>query len=198
MIGFLRGKIANINPSMVVLDVHDVGYEVKISLQTFSKIKDAEDIFLYTYFMVREDAHTMYGFFEPNEKKLFSALISVNGVGANTALLILSSMSPNDIISTIQSGDDQRLTSVKGIGAKTAQRLVLELRDKVADLHDGDVNLMTTDANPHETMRSEAVEALVQLGISKSMSEKVVTKTLSADPGLNKIEDIIKISLQNI
>ncbi len=183
---------------MVILDVHDVGYEVKISLQTYTKIKDAEDIFLYTYFMVREDAHIMYGFFEPNEKKLFTALISVNGVGANTAMLILSSMSPRDIIYTIQSGDDQKLTSVKGIGAKTAQRLVLELKDKVGDLHDDDLNVLSGDADPQTSMKNESIEALAQLGISKNMAEKVVTKTLSENPSLDKIEDIIKTSLQNI
>ncbi len=197
MLGFLRGKIVDVDPSQVLIDVRDIGYEVRISLQTFSKIKDSEDTFLYTHLMIREDAHTLYGFFELEEKAIFQALISVNGVGANTALLILSSMGPLELIQTIQSGDHQKLTTVKGIGAKTAQRLILELKDKVASLQADDSHILS-HSDSQASLKSEAVKALMQLGISKTMSEKVVNKIMTSEPELNKIEDIIKKSLQSI
>ncbi len=197
MIGFIRGKIVDLNPSRVVVDVRDIGYEVRISLQTFSKIKDAEDTFLYTYLMIREDAHTLFGFFEPDEKAIFTALISVNGVGANTALLILSSMSPSELIRTIQTADVQKLTSVKGIGAKTAQRLVLELKDKIGNMQLDEAHILSDPASG-DTLRIEAIEALTQLGITKSMADKVVTKVMQQNPNIEKIEDIIKTALQSI
>ncbi len=197
MIGFIRGKIVDMNPSQVVVDVRDIGYEVRISVQTFSKLKDAEDAFLYTYLMVREDAHTLFGFFEPEEKSIFTALISVNGVGANTALLILSSMAPAELIRTIRSGDHQKLTTVKGIGAKTAQRLVLELKDKIGSMEMDEAHILS-DTNTNSTLRTESVEALIQLGISKTMAEKVVDKVMNSQPDLDKIEDVIKTSLQNL
>ncbi len=197
MIGFLRGKIIDISPSEVLMDVRDVGYELRISLQTFSRIKDAEDAFLYTYLMVREDSQTLFGFFEPEEKRLFLALVSVSGVGATTALLILSSMSPQELIHTIQTGDDQKLTSVKGIGAKTAQRLVLELKDKIGNMQMDQETIMSNTSTP-TTLKSESVDALVQLGISKSQAEKVVTKVMKEAPEVDQIEDLIKTALQNI
>lgn len=200
MIGFLRGTIVDKTPSSLLLDVNDVGYDVNISLQTFSKIKDSEDVFLFTHLIIKEDSHTIFGFYEMEEKNMFLLLISVNGVGANTARLMLSSMSTSELKSAIMMADINRLTSIKGVGAKTAQRIVLELKDKVINLDDGTGELSAlNDAGASATSsKAEAIDALVQLGITKTMAEKVVNTTLTKNPELDKVEDIIKTALQNV
>ena len=131
MIAYLTGKFAYKSPTVVYVDVQGVGYEVNISLNTYSKIQDKSDGQLFTYLQIKEDAHTLYGFFDVSEKEMFTQLISVSGVGASTARMMLSSMKPDEIINAILMNNPRTLESVKGIGKKTAERLVLELRDKI-------------------------------------------------------------------
>ncbi len=199
MIAYLRGKLAYSSPSYVILDVRDVGYEINISLQTYSMLKGAEEVFLYTYLQIREDKHTLYGFYEVEEKEMFEALISVNGVGANTARLMLSAMNTDELKTALYTGDSKRLTSIKGVGAKTADRIVLELRDKIGKLM-GDVEAQNAEAVANNGMASvqEAIDALVQLGLSKSQSQNAVKKAYSENPALDSSEELVKSALQYV
>lgn len=200
MIAYLRGKLAYSSPSYVILDVRDVGYEINISLQTYSMLKGAEEVFLYTYLQIREDKHTLYGFYEVEEKELFEALISVNGVGTNTARLMLSSMNTDELKSALYSGDSARLTTIKGVGAKTADRLVLELKDKMKKIiGDGDASKENIGGGQSSgSSISESVEALVQLGLSRAQADKAVKKAYSENPNLDNSEELVKSALQYI
>lgn len=194
MIAYLKGKLVHKEPTHVVIEVNGVGYQVGISLHTFSEIKDREEIKLATYLHVREDAHILYGFASDSEKQMFQMLISVNGVGPNTALVVLSYLPPDELKSAIVNEDANILQSVKGIGGKTAQRLILELKDKVKK-----ETMEETPGIPgmvRNTMRKEALAALVTLGISKAAAEKSIDTILKRTGGTVSLEELVKQALK--
>lgn len=198
MIAFVRGRFINKTPANVIVDVGGVGYDLQISLNTYSAISQQEDGLLYTHLQITENAHTMYGFADPSEKILFLQLISVSGVGASTARMMLSGMRPEEIIRAIVQNSAAELERIKGIGKKTAQRLTLELKDKLAKLHDGQVvaGIAGTESRATE---SDALEALMALGINRTMAENAIRKTLKANGGTAPdLENLIKLSLKNL
>ena len=195
MIAFVRGKFFRKSPAQVIVDVNGVGYEVQISLHTYSFISDTDSGQLFTYLHITENAQTLYGFFGLEEKELFLQLISVSGVGAATARMMLSGMKPEEIRRSIMQGNAKQLESVKGIGRKTAERLILELRDKVGKIS-GDS--FTTSAGGHNTKADDALNALLSLGISKPMAEAAVKKVFQNDVADISVEQIIKQALKNL
>ncbi len=195
MIAYLRGKLVHKEPTHVIVDVGGIGYQASISLNTFSDIKDREDIRLATYLHVREDAQLLYGFSTDAEKAMFMNLISVNGVGPNTAMMMLSSLPPAELRSAILREDAATLQAVKGIGGKTAQRLILELRDKLRKgPGDGSTTLTGTPGN---TLRHEALTALVTLGISRAAAEASIEGVLRKAGNTISLEDLVKQALKN-
>jgi Holliday junction DNA helicase RuvA len=192
MIAFLRGDFVNKTPAVVHVDVGGVGYELQISLNTYSRIQPLEKGTLLTYLHIREDAHILYGFFELAEKELFILLLSVSGVGASTARMMLSSMRPEEIIRAIAQGNAKQLESIKGIGKKSAERVILELRDKVGRLRE-ETNISSLINN---TLEQDALNALITLGIARSAAEQAIKKTLNGASGTDKVEDIIKKALK--
>jgi Holliday junction DNA helicase RuvA len=199
MITHLQGRMLEKTPSHVVLDVAGVGYLVHISLQTYSAFKDEEAQFLYTHFVVREDAQLLYGFKTKSERSLFEKLIAISGIGANTARLILSALSVEDFITVIATGDLLRLKSVKGIGEKTAERILIELKGKVNTML-GDASLpQGTDKNTLRTssVPEQALLALIALGFAPAKAEKALQKTLQDNPN-QPVELLIKKAMQNI
>ncbi|MDQ6757444.1 MAG: Holliday junction branch migration protein RuvA [Bacteroidota bacterium] len=194
MIAYLAGKFSYKNPAVVYVDVNGVGYEVNISLNTWSHIQNLTEGKLFTYLQVKEDSHTLYGFFDTLEKEMFAMLISVSGVGAATARMMLSSMKPDEVNRAILQGNAKLLETVKGIGRKTAERLVLELRDKVNKQH-FDVNITLVKGN---SLGQDALNALVSLGISKPIAEQAVNKIIQTEPTITHLEDIIKKALKAI
>ncbi|TDQ16497.1 Holliday junction DNA helicase subunit RuvA [Algoriphagus boseongensis] len=196
MIAYLSGKLVFKDPTYVIIDVGGVGYQVKISLQTFSKIKDEEQIKLLTFLHIKEDAHTLYGFKEESEKRLFLLLISINGVGPNTGLMILSSLSTEEIEHAILSNDVGTIQAVKGIGAKTAQRIILELKDKIGKSGTSDPSIPLGFLNPSNKIREEALQALITLGFPKAVAEKNIAQILKKTTGEISLEDLIKASLK--
>lgn len=197
MIAFLKGRLAYKEPTHVIIDVQGVGYEVKISLQTYSSLKETEELVqLHTLLVVREDAHTLYGFSQSEEKELFNHLISVSGIGPNTALVMLSSLSSHEITQAIISEDVRVIQGVKGIGAKTAQRAIIELKDKLRkEIVSSGVN-PTVFASQNHTLRSEALAALTTLGIQKAAAEKNIDTILKRSGGDITLEELIKLSLR--
>jgi holliday junction DNA helicase RuvA len=193
MIAYLKGEFINKKPSSVYVDVNGVGYEVQISLNTYSKIQDLEKGLLHTSLLIREDAHILYGFFEPVEKEMFMHLISVSGIGASIARAMLSYMKPEEIASAIVQNDIKLLESIKGIGKKTAERLVLELKDKLAK-HPVDSNISPLIDN---TLHIDSLNALMALGINRQAAEKALKSVHSANPNLS-IEDLIKLALRTL
>jgi Holliday junction DNA helicase RuvA len=192
MISFLQGRLVHKEPSHVVIDVHGVGYHINISLNTYSEIKDREDIRIATYYHVREDAHVLYGFASAEEKQMFQYLISVNGVGPNTAMVVLSFLPPAELKAAIVREDAATLQAVKGIGGKTAQRLILELKDKLKKEADD------TGATPvYNKMRSEALTALMTLGIARTAAEKSIDVVLKKSGNSLTLEDLVKQALKN-
>ncbi len=195
MIAYLRGKLVHKEPTHVIVDVGGIGYQASISLNTFSDIKDREDIRLATYLHVREDAQLLYGFSTDAEKAMFMNLISVNGVGPNTAMMMLSSLPPAELRSAILREDAATLQAVKGIGGKTAQRLILELRDKLRK-GPGDGSTTLTGP-PGNTLRHEALTALVTLGISRAAAEASIEGVLRKAGNTISLEDLVKQALKN-
>lgn len=195
MITYLKGKLAYKDPTHVVIEVAGVGYEVKISLNTYTQIKDKEDILIQTYLNIKEDAHTLFGFYEQSEKKRFLDLISINGVGPGTALMILSSLDAKELQAAIAHEDIKTIQSVKGIGAKTAQRIVLELKDKMQKegLLDKTVEIRSKIDN---TLSLEALSALTTLGINKSQAEKTINGILREQGEAVTLEELIKLALK--
>lgn len=194
MIAYLKGKLVHKEPTHVIIEVNGIGYQVGISLHTFSEIKDREDIRLATYLHVREDAQILYGFATESEKQMFQLLISVNGVGPNTALVVLSYLPPEELKSAIVHENAAALQAVKGIGGKTAQRLILELKDKVKR-----ETLEETPGIPglaRNTMRQEALTALVTLGIGKAQAEKSIDTLLKRTEGAITLEELVKQALK--
>ena len=192
MIAFIRGDFVYKSPALVHVEAGGVGYELQISLNTYSRIVNMEKGVLLTYQHIREDAHILYGFFEAAEKELFILLISVSGVGAGTARMMLSSMKPDEIIRAIAQGNTKQLESIKGIGKKSAERIILELRDKVARSK-GESNISSLINN---TLEQDALNALITLGIARSAAEQAIKKTLNGASGTDKVEDIIKKALK--
>ena len=188
MIAFLKGNFVRKTPALVHVDVNGVGYELHISLNTFSSISNQDHGMLHTYFHVREDAQILYGFYDEAEKELFIQLISVSGVGAATARMMLSSLKPTEISKAIVQGNTKLLESIKGIGRKSAERIVLELRDKL-----GKVPLESNnDALINNTLDQDALNALIALGITRAAGEQAIGRVRKSNPELHKIEDIIK------
>lgn len=195
MIAYLTGKYSYKTPAMVYVDVQGIGYEVHISLSTYSQIQSLVEGKLYTYLQVKEDSHTLFGFFDAIEKEMFILLISVSGVGAATARIMLSNMKPAEISNAIMTNNARLLESVKGIGRKTAERLVLELRDKVTKLASS-VPGMQSDGN---TLEQDALNALVALGISKQAAEQAIKKTINTEETpIDSLEILIKKALKAI
>jgi Holliday junction DNA helicase RuvA len=195
MIAYLRGKLVQKEPTHVIVDVGGIGYEATISLNTFSEIKDREEIRLSTYLHVREDAQLLFGFSTEAEKAMFLNLISINGVGPNTAMVMLSSLPPNELRAAILREDAATLQAVKGIGAKTAQRIILELRDKLRK--GGSDTGSSFPGSPGNTMRQEALTALVTLGVSRAAAEQNVDAVLRKTGNTLSLEDLVKQALKN-
>jgi holliday junction DNA helicase RuvA len=195
MIAYLNGLFAHKTASTVIIDVNGVGYEVHISLNTYSDIQHLEKGLLFTYYHVREDALTLYGFSKEEEKTLFINLISVSGVGATTARVMLSSMKPEEIIRAIASANPRQLESIKGIGKKSAERIILELKDKMGKIGAGLPQNNSTFKN--NTLEQDALNALISLGISRAAAEQAVQRVIKADPA-SQVEDIIKQALKTL
>ena len=194
MITHLNGKLVEKNPSYLIIEAGGVGYFVNISLQTYSKLGNEENCKIFTYLPVKEDSHTLYGFAESQERELFKQLISVSGVGTNTARMMLSSMTSSELVSSIASSNITSITSIKGIGAKTAQRIVLDLKDKI--LKAGN-NTDNNSAMMNNTIKNEALSALVVLGFDKKMAEKVINQITHAEPQITDVQELIKKSLKS-
>lgn len=188
MYEYLNGKLIEKNPAYVIIDCQGVGYFVNISLNTFSALPDKEQCKLYTHFIVREDAHILYGFFDDFERNVFRNLLSVSGVGASTARMILSALTANEVIDAIARGDVALLKSVKGIGLKSAQRIIIDLKGKLVMTEDESSILSFT----HNSLKEEALSGLVVLGFSKQMAEKGIDKILKAQPEIERVEHLIK------
>ena len=193
MIAHIQGKLVEKSPTEIVIDCNGVGYLVNISLHTFGLLPNSDHVKLYTCLLVKEDSHTLFGFVEKSEREIFKLLISVSGIGANTARTMLSSLEPKQIINAIASGDVATIQSIKGIGAKTAQRAILDLKDKVLKLYD----IQEVSMFPNNTNRDEALSALEVLGFVRKASEKVVDKIVANSPDAN-VETIIKQALKNL
>lgn len=194
MIAYLKGQFTLFNPTCVYVDVHGVGYEVYISLNTYEAIQNQKEGQLFTYLHIREDAHILYGFATPSEKQMFLQLLGVNGVGASTARMMLSSLKPEEITRAISQGNARQLESVKGIGKKTAERIVLELRDKIIK-QGTDINISSPSGNRTEV---DALEALLALGIARPAAEQAIRKALQQQPGTDQVQDLIKSALKNV
>src|SRR6185295_4587503 len=195
MIAYLKGKLIHKEPTHVVVEVGGIGYQASISFNTFSEIKDKEEIKLATYLHVREDAHLLFGFASEAEKSMFLSLISVNGVGPNTAMMVLSSLTPDELKSAILREDASTLQAVKGIGGKTAQRLILELKDKLRKAPaDG---ATTLPGMVNNTLRQEALTALMTLGIARAAAEKSIDAVLRKSGITISLEDLVKQALKN-
>lgn len=192
MIGYLKGILTYKDPTYVIIDINGVGYEVKISLYTFSKVKDLDSCLLYTHFHVKEDAQTLFGFFDKEEKNTFIQLISISGVGPNTALMINSSLTVNELKSAIINEEVGIIQKVKGIGNKTAHRIILELKDKIKreGLEAG------TSIGGSNTVRNEALSALLTLGINKNVAEKSVAAIIKKYGNDITLEELIKLVLK--
>jgi Holliday junction DNA helicase RuvA len=195
MIAFVNGKIVEKEPTHVVIDVGGIGYHINISLQTFSEIKEKEETKLYTYLHVKEDSHTLFGFYTPMERKVFLHLISISGVGPSTGLMIQSSLSSKELFSAIVHEDTRTIQGVKGIGGKTAQRIILELKDKFR--REGYIE-KSTELIPSidNTLMDEALSALITLGISKSVAENSISTILKKTGNQITLEELIKQALK--
>jgi Holliday junction DNA helicase RuvA len=189
MIGHLNGRLIEKNPTDLVIECGGVGYEVKISLNTFSSIGDAEAVKIFTKLIVREDAHLLYGFATKEEREMFVHLTSVSGIGPNTAMIMLSSLVPDEIAHAIQSEDVVTIQSIKGIGAKTAQRVILDLKDKMLKMTFSTENIF----NQNNTNRFDALTALISLGFDKKLAEKALDKVSLGD---DSVEFLIKGALK--
>ncbi len=192
MIEYLRGELTELTPTLAVLDCNGVGYGLNISLGTYTAIQGKKDVKLLAVEVIREDAYTLWGFATKGERELFLLLTSVSGIGAAIARIVLSAMSPNELASVISNGDERTLKGIKGIGPKAAQRIIVELKDKVLGLS---VTPATSSVSVNTELQAEAVAALTMLGFSPAPSHKVVAKLLADDPSM-PIEEIIKKALK--
>lgn len=193
MIAFLKGRLVEKTPTDIIIDCNGIGYQVHISLHTYSLLKQDESIQIHTYLQIKEDAHILYGFAEKVERELFKLLISVSGIGGNTARNMLSYVSPRDLMQAIASNDVKTIQSIKGIGLKTAQRVVIDLQEKVRKMY----GLEDLSVAVHNTNAEEALSALEVLGFMRKASEKVVNKILEQHPEATS-EQIIKSALKSL
>jgi Holliday junction DNA helicase RuvA len=193
MIAHIQGRLVEKTPTEVIIDCNGVGYHINISLHTYSLLPDSESLKLFTFLQIREDAHLLYGFVEKQERELFKLLLSVSGVGASTARTMLSSLAPSQIIQAIASNDVGTMQSMKGIGAKTAQRIILDLKEKVLKVYNLDeVSLVESNTN-----KEEALSALEVLGFVRKTAEKVIDKIIRETPNAS-VENLIKQALKNL
>lgn len=195
MIEYVRGTLEELTPAMAVIDCQGVGYGLNISLGTFSAIQGKQEVKLFVYEVIREDVYQLWGFATRSERELFLQLTSVSGIGAAMARMILSAFSPSELVEVISSGNDRALKSVKGIGPKAAQRVIVDLRDKILGLDITPTNTSAPATALNQETQQEAVAALTMLGFSPAPSAKVVTKLLSEDPDM-AVEQIIKQALK--
>ncbi len=193
MIAYLKGDFVHKSPAVVQVEVNGVGYEVQISLNTYTKIQSLEKGVLHTSLLVREDAHILFGFFDLAEKEMFHHLVSVSGIGASTARVMLSYMKPDELARAIIQGDTRSLEAIKGIGKKTAERMVLELRDKLAK-QPLDLNISPMKNN---TLQQDALNALTALGISRQAAGQALDKAMAVNPNLS-VEELIKKALRTL
>ena len=193
MIAHLQGKLVEKSPTHIIIDCGGVGYHISISLHTYSLLPNTDFIKVYTHLQIKEDAHTLFGFMEKSEREIFKMLLSVSGIGASIARTMLSSLDPKQITNAIASADVVTIQSIKGIGSKTAQRVILDLKDKVLKLYDLDEVSMSQS----NTNRDEALSALEVLGFLRKSSERVVEKIVKEDPEAS-VESIIKKALKNL
>ncbi len=194
MYAYLQGKFTFKNPAQVYIDVNNVGYEVNISLNTYTFIQNLPEGKLYTYLQIKEDGHTLFGFFDKEEKEIFIQLISVSGIGATIARMMLSHLKPDEVSRAIVQGNIKLLESIKGIGKKTAERLVLELRDKVGKISSS----VTTGTVAGNSLQQDALNALIALGISKQQAEASIQKITLTQPNIDNLEELIKKALKTI
>jgi Holliday junction DNA helicase RuvA len=195
MIAYLDGRLAQKDPTFVIIDVAGVGYELRISLNTYGQLPDGERCKLYTHQHIKEDAHTLYGFATIAEKSAFLNLISISGVGPNTGLMILSSLTVQEVQQAIVREDVRTIQQVKGIGAKTAQRIILELRDKFRKGLGPDA--VSVSFGAHNTSREEALSALVTLGFAKNVAEKALDTIIKREGAALSVEEMIKFALKS-
>jgi Holliday junction DNA helicase RuvA len=193
MIAHLQGKIVEKTPTDVIIDCNGVGYFINISLNTYSKIPDTPIVKLFTFLQIKEDAHSLYGFVEKSERELFKLLLSVSGIGAGIARTMLSSLEPKQIIQSIATGNLTVIQSIKGIGSKTAQRVILDLKDKVIKIYNIDEISMVQN----NTLKEETLSALEVLGYPKKSAERMVDKLISENPEAS-LENIIKLALKSL
>ena len=192
MYEFIKGKLIEKNPTYVVIDANGIGYILHISIHTYTKLKEGENCCLYTHFVVREDAQILYGFAEAEERELFRQLISVSGVGPNTARMILSSSSPLEVANAIGKGDAPFLQGIKGIGAKTAQRIIVDLKGKLSK----DLIPFQKVESGYNTKKEEALSGLVILGFSKILAEKALNKIIEKEGATLPVEELIRHALK--
>ena len=198
MIEYIKGEIAEITPALAVIECNGIGYAINISLNTYSAIQGKTNIKLYIHEAIREDAHVLYGFSTKQERELFLLLISVSGIGGNTARMILSALSPAELCNVISSGNDKLLKSVKGIGLKTAQRIIVDLKDKIASTGMETVSGSISSLSPaNSEIHDEAIAALTMLGFAQAPSQKVVSAILKEDSTLS-VENVIKLALKRL
>ncbi|GIV42172.1 MAG: Holliday junction ATP-dependent DNA helicase RuvA [Vicingaceae bacterium] len=193
MFAYISGKISEIFPNYLIIDCQGVGYFVHISLQTYSKLQNTQQALIYTQLIIREDAHLLYGFATKEEKELFNLLIGISGIGPSTALIMLSSHSPDEIKQAISTGNTSLLKSIKGIGGKTAERIIVELKDKIGHFSKTGEKI----AIVHNKNREDALMALVGLGFNKTAADKVLSKLFAENPELST-EEAIKAALKQL
>ncbi len=191
MYDYIRGSLEELSPAEAVVECHGIGFKLQISLNTYDRLQGQKDVKIYVHHHLREDEETLYGFYDKEERRIFALLIGVSGIGPNTARMVLSSLTPDEVSVAVASGDVNRIKGVKGIGLKTAQKVIIELKDKIAkggaelDLSGGNISSNT----------SEACSALVMLGFTKNAVEKTVASIVRKEPGIS-LEDIIKKALK--
>lgn len=199
MIEYIKGELADLSPAMAVVEAGGVGYAMNISLNTYSAIQGKNAVKLYAFEAIREDAHVLYGFVSKKERELFQLLITVSGIGPNTARMVLSSMSPSELCNSISTGNEKLIKGIKGIGLKTAQRIIVDLRDKIVTLGIAEeIPAGGSIQSPvNNQVKDEAVSALTMLGFSPAPSQKVVVSILQERPGA-PVEEVIKLALKQI
>lgn len=193
MITYVKGKLVEKNPSYAIIETNGIGYFINISLQTYSALNSEENCKLLTYLSIKEDSHTLFGFSEEAERELFIQLISVSGIGTNTARMMLSSLSSNEIIKAIASENVNALKGIKGIGLKTAQRVIIDLKDKVGK----NISIENISNTSNNTIKNEALSALMVLGFDKKTAEGRIDAMISKNPQIKDVEELIKYSLKN-
>lgn len=198
MIEYIKGELTEITPAMAVIECNGLGYSINVSLNTYSAIQGKKEVKLYIYESIREDAYILYGFATKQERELFLLLISVSGIGGNTARMILSALTPSELCNVISSGNDKLLKTVKGIGLKTAQRIIVDLKDKISTT---DIGTSTTSApisiTANNEIYKEAIAALTMLGFAQAPSQKVVAAILKEEPEA-AVEKVIKLALKRL